>query len=285
MTGGSTEPRMEGMGPAWLALSLLLPVVLGYGYGLLRLRRRGDAWPPTRTLGLAVGVMALAGALLWPLVDAMGFPQHVMQHLLLAMLAPLALAMGAPVTLALRTLRPRPRRGLLVLVHSLPVRVLSSAPLLILLEVGGMYAYYLTPLYGYAETHPWAHTLVHTHMFLAGCLFSWYVVGRDPVPGGRSTRARLLVLFVAAGCHDLLAKLMYAHLLPTGGGTPEQLRAGAQLMFYGGDVIDLLLAAALMTQWYARSGRQLRHARRRAAAVTAARHEHPPRQDDAIASR
>jgi len=109
--------------------------------------------------------------------------------------------------------------------------------------------------------------LVHAHMFLAGCLFSWYVVGRDPMPRRPGTLARAMVLFLVAGSHDLLAKLMYAHALPVAGGSPDPIRDGARLMFYGGEVIDLLLATALMTQWYARTGRQLHHTRRRRAAA------------------
>ena len=44
------------------------------------------------------------------------------------------------------------------------------------------------------------------------------------------------------------------------GGSPEAVRTGAQLMFYGGDVIDLALAVVLLAGWYARGGRRLRHA-------------------------
>lgn len=49
----------------------------------------------------------------------------------------------------------------------------------------------------------------------------------------------------------MLAKLIYAHLLPRGAGTADQIHAGAQIMFYGGDVIELTLAAALLLPWYA----------------------------------
>ncbi|RNI24752.1 cytochrome c oxidase assembly protein [Flexivirga caeni] len=147
--------------------------------------------------------------------------------------------------------------------------VLSLGIVVVLLEVGGMYLYYLTPLFGYTERHMWAHVVVHLHMFAAGCLFSWYVVGRDPMPTRPSILRRGLVLFVAAGAHDVLAKLMYAHTLPADAGTIAQLRDGAQLMFYGGDMIDLLLAAALMTQWYARGGRELDRSHRRAITLSA----------------
>jgi putative membrane protein len=131
-----------------------------------------------------------------------------------------------------------------------------------------MYGYYLSPLFAATHAHPWLQLAVHTHMFLAGCLLSWYLIGRDPLPRRASTRTTLVVLLIAAGSHDLLSKLMYAHLLPHGGGTPAQLRAGAQLMFYGGDAIEIALSIAVMSAWYARGGRQLSHARRRGARVS-----------------
>ena len=93
-------------------------------------------------------------------------------------------------------------------------------------------------------------------MFLAGGLLSWYLAGRDPMPSRPSIRTSLIVLFFAAGSHDLLAKLMYAHLLPHGGGTAAQIHTGAQIMFYGGDAIELALAVAMLVPWYARTGRQ-----------------------------
>jgi putative membrane protein len=186
------------------------------------------------------------------------------QHLVLAMLGPFALALSAPVTLALRTLPSRPRRWLLRLVHSRVVRLGAAGPVVLVLDVGGMYAYYLTPLFAAAEATPWLHALVHAHMFLSGCLLSWYLVGRDPLPGRPSPRAALVVLFIAAGSHDLLAKLMYARLLP--GGVPaDQIQGAAQVMFYGGDVVELLLATCVLATWYARTGRALAHLRRRLA--------------------
>jgi putative membrane protein len=60
-----------------------------------------------------------------------------------------------------------------------------------------------------------------------------------------------------------MAKLMYAHLLPHTAASAPDIQLGAQIMFYGGDVIELALATALLTSWYRRTGRQLAHQRRR----------------------
>jgi putative membrane protein len=137
------------------------------------------------------------------------------------------------------------------------VGLVTTAPAVLVLEVGGMYALYLTPLYAAAHTRPGLNAVLHLHLFVAGCLFSWYLVGRDPMPAPASIRTRIAVLFLAAGSHDLLAKLLYAHQLPEHGGTAEQLRLGAQIMFYGGDAVEIALAVALLWDWYARTGREL----------------------------
>ena len=67
---------------------------------------------------------------------------------------------------------------------------------------------------------------------------------------------------IAAAGHDTLAKLAYARNLPAGGG-PIASHTGAQLMYYGGTIIEVALAAVVMTQWYLASGRALAWTRRR----------------------
>lgn len=195
----------------------------------------------------------------------MANPAHVGEHLLLVMLAPLALALSAPITLALRTLPRAVRNPLLALLHTRFARVITMGPVVLLLDVGGLYAYYLTPLFGATERNCVLHAVAHLHMFLAGCLLSWYLVGRDPLPRPRSIRGTLVVLLLAAGSHDVLTKIMYAHELPAQADTAAGLHAGAQLLFYGGDLVELLFAVAVLAQWYARTGRELRRAQRRLA--------------------
>lgn len=247
----------------WLPLGVVVLGAAAYVAAVARLRRRGDRWPPGRTAWAGVGLGILVVALLPVPVSGPAFPLQVARHLLVAMAAPTALALSAPLTLAMRTLRPKARRRLLAIVHSGVAGALTRAPVVLVLEIGGMYLYYLTPLYGLVERTGWLHPLVHGHMFLAGCLFSWFLIGRDPLPARPRTRTRLLVLFAAAGCHDLMAKLMYAHLLPRGAGSPASVELGAQIMFYGGDVVELLLATALLLAWYRGGSRALAREQRR----------------------
>ena len=175
--------------------------------------------------------------------------------------------MSAPVTLALRTLPRRPRRILLRLLHSSTATVLAAPATAMLLNLGGLYALYLTGLYKAAEHNDLVHAAVHVHMFLAGCLLSWAVIGIDPVRRRPGTWMRLTALIIVAAGHSTLAKLIYAWNLPVGGGPIASRHIGAELMYYGGTVIEVALAAVVMTQWYLVSGRALARTRRRSESV------------------
>lgn len=245
----------------WL-LTFLLIVGAGYVTGVQRLSGRGVRWPRKRSLAAVGGLLCPAVAVLPHPVPA--FPGHVVQHVLMVMLGPLLLALSAPITLALRTLPSTGRRYLLTTLHHPAVTIFTLAPVVVILHLGGLCAYYLTPLYDTAHHQPWLQGFIHLHMFLAGCVLSWYLIGPDPMARRPSTRTALVVLFIAAAGHDILAKLLYARQLPAAGGTPDQIQLGAQIMYYGGTLIELLLAAILMRTWYARSGRALRRERRRA---------------------
>jgi putative membrane protein len=96
---------------------------------------------------------------------------------------------------------------LLRLLHSFPVAVLAAPATAVVLDLGGLYALYLTGLYQAAEHDDLVHAAVHVHMFLAGCLLSWALIGVDPVRRP-DTWVRLTALIIAAAGHDTLAKLI-----------------------------------------------------------------------------
>jgi putative membrane protein len=244
-----------------------LPVALAaaaYAAGVLRLRTRGDHWAPRRSLALLAGLGCAAAAVLPPLAGQdERFPVHVLQHLLLASAAPLLLALSAPATLALRTLARAPRTALLRLLRSRLASSALSPGVVLLLAVVPLVVLYRTPLYAATLHSPLLHLAVHGHMLAAGCLLAWYLIGVDPLRHDR-TRTRLAVLVLTGAAHGVLAKTIWAAGLPGLGGSTPEVRAGADLLFAGGDATELLLATVLLAQWYARGGRALAHERRRA---------------------
>jgi putative membrane protein len=190
---------------------------------------------------------------------------HVVAHLLVGMVAPLLLVTAAPVTLALRTL-PRSRARVVARVlRSRPVAVVSHPAVAAGVDAGGLWLMYRTSL---LVGVPGA--LVTLHMLLAGYLFAFSLVGRDPTPHRAPLGVRAGVLVVAVAAHDVLAKLIYAE--PPPDVPAAQTEFAGQLMYYGAAPVHLALFVLLGREWYAVQGRRQRSSRpaRRAAFIRAA---------------
>lgn len=251
MTGASMSS-----GFSFAALAFLPLLWLSYSVGAYRQRSRGYQWSRWRWLSFSVGCLLLMIAVLPPVMAHAhhDFRLHMLQHLLIGMVAPLGLVLAAPVTLLLRSLPVPAARRVTGFLHSFPIRLLSHPVVALLLNVGGMYLLYLTPLYKLSLTHGWLHYFIHVHFLLAGYLFTWSILaGPDAAPRSPTFGLRLAVLFVSIGAHANLSKWMYGYLWPKHTGhSAEQLQAGAQLMYYGGDFAEVLLAVALFSMWYQR---------------------------------
>ncbi|GAA3451763.1 cytochrome c oxidase assembly protein [Dactylosporangium matsuzakiense] len=221
-----------------------------YLAGVVAVHHRGRSWPPERAAAWIAGVAAAAAALTGPLPESAHhhFTAHMAVHLLLGMIAPLLLVSAAPVTLALKALPVRPARTLAHLLASTPAAVLAHPVTAAVLDAGGLWGLYTTGLYRAMAGHPWLHLLVHTHILVAGYLLTAATIGVDPVRHrpSRAVRAAALLGFLAA--HAILAKYLYAQ--PPAGVLPGDARAGAQLMYYGGDIVDAVLIAVFCLQWY-----------------------------------
>ena len=165
------------------------------------------------------------------------------------MLAPLLLVLGAPTTLLLRRLPHRAARRLGRLLHGPVGRVLAHPVPALVLSSGGLVVLYLTPLYELSTRHDLVHALVHVHLLAAGLLFTWAIAGPDPAAGRASVRARLVALGVAVAVHATLSQLLHAGVLVRVDEPAPEMRAAGSLMYFGGDLIELLLALALLATW------------------------------------
>ncbi len=138
------------------------------------------------------------------------------------------------------------------------VRVVAHPVTAALLDVGVLFVLYLTPLLAATATRPWLHALVLVHMLLAGCLFTWAVLGQGPGPRRPRLAVRLAVLVAAAGAHAYLATLLYARaeIHAHHDAHAATMQQAALWMYYGGDVAEILLAVALLAAWYRRGARR-----------------------------
>lgn len=242
-----------------------------YLYGVYVLRARGDSWPVGRTLsfvGLGMGSLWFATMSGLGAYDTVLLSVHMVQHMILSMMVPLFLALGAPVTLALRTLPARPRRWLLVVLHSRVAKVLSFPPLAFALFVLSPWALYFTGWYDATLQSTLLHEVMHVHLVLVGSLFIWPLVGTDPVPGRVSYPFRMMLIFLTLPFHaflgvtimgqqDLIAGEWYRSLpmswLPDP-GADQQVAGG--ILWGAGDLIGLTFFAVLFVQWARSSMRE-----------------------------
>ncbi|MFC4001217.1 cytochrome c oxidase assembly protein [Prauserella oleivorans] len=235
------------------ASGLLLVVVAGAALAYVTAALRAGRWSAWRTASWLSACLLIAVALSPPLSGA-GPRAHMAQHVLLGMLAPIGLVAAAPVTLLLRTLPPPRRRPVVRVLRARPVRVLGHPATAAVLDVGGLYLLLLTPVAAAAHHAEWAAFGVHVHYLAAGYLFTWSIAGPDPAPGRPGLRTRLAVFVLAAGAHSVLAKLLYARA--SGHHHDAHLnQEAAQLMYYGGDLAEVLLAVLLFATWYRRRAR------------------------------
>ena len=246
-----------------------------YLVGVWVLRARGDAWPLARTLsfvGVGMGAFAVATAGGLAAYDTVLLSVHMVQHMILSMLVPLFLALGAPVTLALRTLPARPRGWLLAVLHSRVAKVLTFAPLTFLLFVISPWALYFSGWYEASLRSDYVHQMMHIHLVLVGSLFFWPLVGTDPVPGRVAYPFRLLMVFLTLPFHAFLGVTImdqqeliagdWYRALPESSGlgwlpdpADDQHLAGG-ILWGSGDLVGLVFLAVLFVQWVRSSMRE-----------------------------
>ncbi|MFB5661135.1 cytochrome c oxidase assembly protein [Alteribacillus sp. HJP-4] len=207
-------------------------------------------WPWYRIILWIVGVCCAIAAVAGPLARQahMDFTIHMLGHLLLGMLAPLFMVMAAPMTLFLRTLPVTAARKLSRMLKSMPVRFFTHPAVAALLNIGGLWILYTTSLYEAMHQYTILHLLIHMHVFTAGLLFTASIIYIDPAPHRKSFVYRGVVLLLALAGHGILSKFVYAN--PPAGVSSAQAENGGMLMYYGGDVIDLVIIFILCLHWY-----------------------------------
>jgi putative copper resistance protein D len=268
--GGSaifSEARVDG----WLAAGLLLAAGC-YLYGVHRLKARGDRWPVSRTILFLVGGLGSIAAVTLTGIGAYDttlLSVHMIQHMVLGMVAPIFLAVGAPITLALRTLPKRPRVALLAAVHSRVARVLAFPLVAYAIFVANPFVLYFSSLYRATLEHPWLHEFMHAHFIVTGCLFFWPLLGLDPLPGRWPYPARALLMLLSVPFHtvlgltimqqqDLLGGDYYPSLgLAWANPVSDQVAAGG-ILWAGGEFVSITMLGVLVVQWIRQSEREAR---------------------------
>jgi putative membrane protein len=186
-----------------------LLVLAGYLAGTWRLHRQGVRWPWWRTAAFVAGVASLlAVTATWLNGYSMVlFSVHMAQHMVLTMITPLLLLVGAPITLALRVL-PRgrgtagaPRALLLEALHSRFARAISSPLFTVPLFIASLYGVYFTAVFDALMSNPLGHQIMLAHFVMTGLLFFGPIIAADPWPRSIGYPARMLELLLPVPFH------------------------------------------------------------------------------------
>jgi len=256
--------------PNALMIGILTLMVALYVKGVFVLTKRGDKWPVGRTIAFALGIaatdFATSGGL--GLYAQFSFSYHMMSHMVLGMIAPIGLVLGAPMTLALRTLpqgRNSDERGvrgsLLAALHS-KIGVLYTNPIVALaIFDGSLFALYFTDLFAVLMQSHTGHLFMSLHFLAAGFLFFFIIIGVDPNPRRVHHLVQIVILFAAMSIHaffsvalmsttTLIDKGFYASLqTPWLGDSLVDQKLGGSIGWAMGEIPILIALVATFINW------------------------------------
>ena len=241
-----------------------------YVASVVRLRRRGDRWPPGRILAWLLGCLALlfvTSSGVGRYMPAM-FSMHMVAHMGLSMLTPILLVLGAPVSLALRALPaaarddpPGMRDWLLAALHSRLSRFLTNPVVATALFVAGFYGLYFSGLFDAVVGSHAGHMAMNLHFLLSGYLFYWVVIGVDPTPRPIPPLAKVAVVFGSLPLHAFFGVVLMGTRKVIGANYYRSLglswhtdllgdqRLGGGIAWAAGELPLVIVMLALLVQW------------------------------------
>ncbi|OUE19753.1 Inner membrane protein YebZ [Clavibacter michiganensis] len=240
-----------------------------YLAGVHRLRKRGDAWPVHRSILWVAGMIGLfyitnGGVNVY---QKYLFSSHMLAHMVLAMVIPLLLVPGAPVTLAMRAIRKRQdgsrggREWILMAVHSRFASFVGHPIVAAVLFAGSLLVFYYSPLFSWATTDHIGHQWMIVHFLIVGYLFTQNLIGVDPMKVRIAYPMRLLLLLATMAFHAffglslmtgtglLLADWFGAMGRPWGESALADQQAGGGIAWSIGEIPTVVLAIVTAIMW------------------------------------
>ncbi|WP_330302929.1 MULTISPECIES: cytochrome c oxidase assembly protein [unclassified Streptomyces] len=281
-------PFTLGRGLEWSADPFFLVaclVGLGlYGWGVVRLARRGDKWSWGRTSAFVIGVLTVMLVMCTKLNDygMVMFSVHMVQHMVISMLSPILILLGAPITLALRALPVASTRGskgprelLLMFLHSRYMRIITHPAFTIPLFIASLYGLYFSPIFDSLMGSKAGHIAMMCHFLAVGLVFFWPIMGVDPGPHRPGYLMRMLELFAGMPFHAFfgIALMMASEpMINTYKNPPASLgidaladqNAAGGIAWAFSEIPSVLVLIALLFQWYGSEQRQAKRSDRAA---------------------
>ncbi len=272
--GVPAAPDFPGVLAGWtfepVTVAALATAAVAYGQACRTVRSLtpGHPVPGWRRWAFFGGLATLAVALLSPVDVYAGalLSVHMVQHVLLTLVAAPLILLGQPGTLALRVVSPERRRRWLKAGRGRTARLLSAPLLAWTVFAATGWVVHFSPLFDAALRSTPVHAAEHALFLATALLFWWPVIGGHPGRRPLAHPARLLYLGVAMPQNTFLAlavlgadRVLYAHYAaprPWGPSPLADQRRGAGLMWVAGDLlllVSILLVAAAWARHEARA--------------------------------
>lgn len=236
-----------------LVVAVLIAIAYWYLRADWRLAARGRRWPGHRTAAFLAGLVTVDLALQSPVATFAGtyFQAHIIQHLLLMIVAPPLLALGAPSTLLLKTANRRTKVAWLKFLRSRPFTVATNPFFVWLLYFGLMFGFFLTPLINVAMLHMPLMDVLNLSFLLGGCLYWWPMVGIDPIVHWKMGYGARMLNVLLGGFPDVLLGLaiLSARTPIASMYTLASTHAGGGLLWMSTEVSALGGAVPIFLQW------------------------------------
>jgi cytochrome c oxidase assembly factor CtaG len=235
-----------------------------YLWGVLRVARRHPArpWRAWRTGmflgGLAVVVLATQSGI--GSYDDVLFSDHMIQHLMLIMVAPPLLIFGQPITLLLHASRNPLHTWVKRVVRSGLASFLTWPGFGIAAYAGAIVGAHLTGVANLTARNQAAHNAEHAIFLVIGYFFLLPILGQEPIRWRLSYPARLILLFLIMPVDTFTGLILgYGNRgtpgLPPGprpswaGPVAADLHAGGAVMWVAGDALMFALMMVVFAMW------------------------------------
>lgn len=256
-----------------------------YLWGVIRLARRGDTWPISRSVhwvwAMAVLIYATSGGV--AVYGEYLFSAHMIEHMLLTMLVPVGIVLAAPVTLVARAIEVRKdgsrgmREWFLGIVHSRWVGLVGHPLISTVVFALSLMVFYYSPLLSWATTTHLGHQWMVLHFLTSGYLFVQALIGVDPSPHRTAYPVRMILLMATMGFHaffglslmtgtSLLLPEWFGAMGRTWGDSPlVDQQVGGGIAWGIGELPTLILSGLVILSWIRSDERDAKRLDRQAA--------------------
>jgi putative copper resistance protein D len=261
--------------PNLLFAALGVAGITGYVLAVRVLARRGDPWPPGRTVAWVLGwaVVVIATSSGFGKYSGADFGVHMVVHMSLSMLGPLLLVLGGFVTLLLRASaaggdRPAGLHQWITWALGWPVLRFLDHPLLVfVLFIGSYYALYFSGLFEAMVRYHWAHQLMNLHFLVVGYLYYGLAIGVDRPPRPLPHVGKLGFVLAAMPFHAffgvilmtsevVIAETFYRYLALPWADLPAAQYIAGGVAWAAGEIPLLIVVIALGVQWARQDARE-----------------------------